>query len=94
MSRPEILETADEKEILFDIAIQQVKIGLSAIRQELTVAEAAGTIAATAVAGVLSALRNMSGRQMAVLIAQQASTGVHYTIHEPPHYTAEQIEGV
>lgn len=92
--RPEILPLEDEREILYARACEQVRIGLSIVRQDMTVAEATDAICGMAVQGVLSALMFMSGRQMAVLLAREASHGVGYTIHEPPRYTAEEIDEV
>jgi hypothetical protein len=92
--RPEILDTGTEKELLYSRARNQVLIGLSAVRQDITVADAADAIAGMAVTGVLSALRTMSGRQLAVLLAQEANRHAGYVIHEPPRYPPEEIAEV
>ena len=93
-ARPEILSLEDEREILFSRVCDQARIALSAVRPDLTVAEAQDVTASLATAGALQALRVMSARQLAVLLAKEADPHVRSEIREPPHYSAEEIGNV
>lgn len=90
--RPEILDVATEREILFNRLIAAMAGGKRALRPDLTVAEGWDAIAAMAVTGVLRRLRVMSGRQLAVLLGQEANGGEGWVIEEPPRYSADEIE--
>ena len=93
--QPEITDTGTEKEILYQRVCEQVRQTLTyAVQQEITVAEGKSVIAAMAVTAVLARLRVMSGRQVAVLLAQEADRHAGYEIHEPPRYSASEIENV
>jgi hypothetical protein len=93
-TRPEILSLEDEREILFSRVCGQARIALSGMRPDLTVAEAQDVTASLATAGALQALRVMSARQLAVLLAKEAGPGVRSEIREPPHYPAEETGNV
>lgn len=90
-ARPEIVSVETEREILHSRLIDAMRPGQLALRQDLTVAEGWPAIAGMAVTGVLRALRVMSARQLAVLLADEANRGSGYVIHEPPHYSPEEI---
>jgi hypothetical protein len=64
------------------------------LRPELTVGSDADVITSMVLTGLLHKLRVMSARQLAVLLAAEANRGVGYVIHEPPHYTADEIGNV
>jgi hypothetical protein len=91
-ARPEILPIDTEGQILFTRLVDALGPGKLALRQDLTVAEGWDAIAAMAVTGVIRRLRVMSGRQLAVLLADEANGGEGWLIREPPHYSADEIE--
>src|ERR1035441_5944119 len=65
---------------------------LHPLNPDLTVAGGWHIIAGTAVVGVLRQLQVMSARQLAVLLADEANRHEGWVIHEPPRYTAEEID--
>lgn len=91
--RPVILDVETEREVLFQRLCARVERGLRITLQPgLTVADGSVAMAGTAATEVLAALRVLSARQLAVLLAQEANSGRHHVIHEPPRYTAEETE--
>lgn len=91
---PEILSVEAEREILFQHLVAGITGPLRcSLKPGLTVEEGAETITAMAVTGVLHRLRVMSARQMSVLLGMEANRHEHWVIREPPHYTAEEIDG-
>lgn len=90
--RLQILDPAAEREILRARVHARVVRSLAhALRPDTTVGDGAGAIAAMAATSVLSALRVMSGRQLAVLLAAGADRHASYVIREPPRYTEAEI---
>lgn len=93
--RPEIADMDQEKQILMDRLIENISGPLRhMLKPGLTVGEDAEVIVGSVIVGALHHLRVMSARQMAVLLAAEANRHEGWTIHEPPHYTKEEIEGV
>jgi hypothetical protein len=92
--RPVIVPVDIETEILFQRVCEQVEAGLGAVRQDLPVGEVAGTVAGLAATVVLRALRVMSARQLAVLLAEPANRHEQHVIREPPPYTGTEIADV
>lgn len=91
---PEILSTDTERGILtgrLEDAVERTwRIG---VRSDLLPAkEQAFALSCVAVTAVLRALRVLSARQLAVLLAAEADRGRETVIHEPPRYTAQEIE--
>jgi hypothetical protein len=85
---PEILATGTEREILtgrLEYAIER------AWRQQLVPGAGEFALSSTAVTAVLRALRLMSARQFAVLLAAEADRKARCVIREPPRYTAGEI---
>jgi len=89
---PEILPMETEQEVLYSRLVDALGAEELALRPELTVADAWDcAVAPMAVTRVLRALRVMSARQVAVLLAQEANRHSHYVIREPPHYSTEGL---
>jgi hypothetical protein len=89
--RPVIIPVDTEKEILYQQVCERVRGVLGAVRQDLTVGETIDTVAGLATTAVLRALRVMSARQLAVLLAEPANRHERLVIHEPPRYDDTEI---
>jgi hypothetical protein len=90
--RPEILPVGTEQEILFHRACARARTSLNALKRDRAMDDDEIDGITEAVArGVLAALRVMSGRQVAILLAQEASRHAEHVIREPPRYSAEEV---
>lgn len=91
----EIVEVDTEREIIYQELCDEIAQILSrTLNPDLTIGEDARPIASMAVTGVLRSLRVLSGRRLAVLLADRANRHEGWVIREPARYTPEQIENV
>ena len=89
MTFPEILDADTEREILISRLADRVE---HAWRAQLRPGAEPFDLSATAVTAMVGALRVLSTRQLAVLLAGEANRHEEHVIHEPPQYTAGEIE--
>ena len=90
-----MLDTGTEREIL----VSRLEYAVEHVWRELLTSGPGGepgefALSSTAVPAVLRAMRVMSARQLAVLLADEADRKAATVIEEPPRYTAEEIANV